>query len=95
MKFLVCDIIGCDRPGAWMRIENGTDGAEDFLCEACRAKLNAARPDRAGYYVPFDIDVMRHKIQGEDRAGERGQADLSTCRLPEEVPQVLSSPLRL
>ena len=86
-KKSVCPANALLRPAA-------APGAEDFQCEACQAKLTVARPSSAAYYVPFDTGITRCKIQCEDRAGERGQADLSTCRLPDEVPQVQSSQLR-
>lgn len=57
METLLCDVIGCGRPAAWVRVENLESCCEDFLCSVCQTKLRRLQPREALHYIPCDVNI--------------------------------------
>ncbi|HZO90350.1 MAG TPA: hypothetical protein VFB38_18640 [Chthonomonadaceae bacterium] len=53
MPVLLCEVIGCGRPAAYVRVAAGSGHMEDYLCARCYRELQARFPDRIGFYAPL------------------------------------------
>ena len=54
MQIPLCEVVGCRRAAAWVRIENINARHEDFLCQCCWQSLQSHKPLEAACYAHTD-----------------------------------------
>lgn len=57
-----CEVVGCRRAAAWVRVTNINSRHEDFLCSCCWQSLHGRKPVEAACYVRSSVE--------EDAEGE-------------------------
>lgn len=46
-----CEVVGCPRVAAWVRVKNINSRHEDFLCHCCWQTMESRKPAEAACYV--------------------------------------------
>ncbi len=55
MSVPTCEVIGCERPAEYMRVQDGATVMEDYLCRECYQKCRLRFYRKGLYYLPLSL----------------------------------------
>lgn len=56
MQAVLCEVVGCHSPAAWIRVENINCRHENLLCDCCWHILRNCKPLEAACYASSEAE---------------------------------------